>query len=70
MIRGIFMNDEELLKSKFSNIFIKLLVGIMSNDLKDIKHFLSENVYNKCQTIINDNISNNEIHCYDELNMK
>ena len=64
------MNDNELLKGKFSNIFIKLLTGIMCNDLKDIKHYLSEDVYNKYQNIIQENINNNEIHCYDELNVK
>ena len=64
------MEDKELLQGKIKNIFIKLLVGIMSNDLKDIKHYLSEEVYNKYQKEIDNNISNNEIHCYDELNVK
>lgn len=64
------MEDKELLKGKFQNIFIKLLVGIMSNDLKDIKHYLSEEVCNKYQGEIDNNISNNEVHCFDELNVK
>ena len=64
------MNDNDLLKGKFSNIFIKLLVGIMSNDLKDVKHFLSDDLYKKYQNIVNENLSNNEVHCYDELNVK
>ena len=64
------MIDESILKGKFSNIFIKLLVGIMSSDLTKVKHFLSDEVYNRYQGVINQNIKNNEIQCYDELNVK
>ena len=62
--------NNELLKGKFSNIFIKLLVGIMSNDLKDVKHFLSDDLINRFQKMINDNLKNNELRCFDELNVK
>lgn len=64
------MDNDELLKGKFSNIFIKLIVGIMSNDLKDIKHYLSDDLYNQLQSMIDQNISNNEIRCFDEPNVK
>ena len=64
------MFDDDVLIGKFSNIFIKLLVGIMSRDLKDIKHYLSDDVYNKYQNMINELITNNEIRCFDELNVK
>ena len=64
------MNENELLIGKFSNIFIKLIVGIMSNDLKDIKHYLSKEIYNRYQTMIDNNITNNEIRCFDEPNVK
>ncbi len=57
-------------KGKFSNIFIKILVGIMSSDLSKVKHFLSDDLYNKIQNDINTNIKNNEIHCFDEPNVK
>lgn len=63
------MNDD-LLKGKFSNIFIKLLVGIMSNDLKDVKHFLSDDLINRFQKMIDDNLKNHELRCFDELNVK
>ena len=39
-------NDAEL-KSKFSNIFIMLLLGIQTNNLDDVKHYLSDDLYNK-----------------------
>jgi len=64
------METEEELKSKFSNIFIMLLFGVMSNDLDNVKHFLSKDVYQKYQDIVNQNIKNNEIQMYDELNVK
>lgn len=63
------MDDEELLIGKFSNIFIKLIVGIMSNNIEDIKHYLSDELYNQIQSMINTNISNNEIRCFDEPNV-
>ena len=64
------MDDNELLKSKFSNIFIKIIVGIMSNDLKDVRHFLSDDLANKLQEKINTNITNHEFRCFDEPNVK
>ena len=64
------MNDSELLKSRFSNIFIKLIIGIMTNELKDVRHFLSDELYNRMQTMINENVSNHEIRCFDEPNVK
>lgn len=64
------MQDESILKGKFSNIFIKLLVGIMSNDLTKVKHFLSDEIFDRYKKVIDNNISNNEIQCYDELNVK
>lgn len=64
------MNDNEILKSKFSNIFIKIIVGIMTNELKDVRHYLSDDLYNRLQSIINENVSNHEIRCFDEPNVK
>ena len=64
------MDDNELLKSKFSNIFIKIIVGIMSNDLKDVRHFLSDDLANKLQEMINTNVANHEFRCFDEPNVK
>lgn len=64
------MNNQEYLTSLFSKIFLKLLTGIMMNDLKDVRHYLSEELYNKYQSVVDNNIKNNEVHCYDELNVK
>lgn len=64
------MEDFEILKGKFSNIFIKIVLGLMENDLSDVKHYLSDDVYNMYQKVIDNNIKNNEIPMYDELNVK
>lgn len=62
------MNDE--LKGKFSNIFIKLLLGIQMRDLEDVKHLLSDDLYNKYNDICQRLIERNEAHMYDEMNVK
>ena len=64
------MEDVTLFKSKASDIFIKLLLGIMSRDLSRVKPFLSDELYNKYLDVVNNDINNNLIHCYDELNVK
>ena len=61
---------ESELISKFSNIYIMLLYGIMSNDIERVKHFLSDEMYNKYKNIVDTNIKNKEIRMYDELNVK
>ena len=64
------MKDEVALTSLFSKIFIKLLTGIMLNDLNEVRHYLSDDLYNKYKSIVDNNLKNNEVHCYDELNVK
>lgn len=70
ILDGEIMENEEELKGKFSNIFIMILFGIMMNDLENVKHFLSNSVYNKFKKIVDANILNNETQMYDELNVK
>ena len=64
------METDVELKSKFSNIFIMLLFGVMSNDLDNVRHFLGKDIYQKYQGIINQNIKNNETQMFDEFNVK
>ena len=58
------------LESKFSNMFIMLLLGIQTNDLSNVKHYLSEDVYNKYNEICEKHKANNEMQLYDEMNVK
>ena len=62
------MSESELI-SKFSNIYIMLLYSIMTNDIERVKHYLSNDLYNKYKTIVNDHINNDETQMYDELNV-
>ena len=62
------MSNDELI-SKFSNIYIMLLYAIMTNDIKRVKHFLSDDLYNKYKNIVDSHIQNNETQMYDELNV-
>ena len=62
--------DEAKLKSKFNNIFINLLYSVMTNDLSKVRHFLSDEVASKFESIIERNKANNETQMYDELNVK
>lgn len=64
------MENELELKGKFSNIYIMLLFGVMTNDLSNADHFLSNEVMNRYSKIIENNVSNNETQMYDEMNVK
>ena len=61
-------NDVEL-KSKFSNIFIMILTGLMENDMTGAKHYISEDLYNEFQNRCKRFIEAKEYQCYDELNV-
>lgn len=45
------MNDVEL-TSKFSNIYIMLLYALMNNDIKRVAHYLSDDMFEKYNMII------------------
>ncbi len=62
------MNQSELI-SKFSNIYIMLLYSIMTNDIERVKHYLSNDLYNKYKSIVDSHIKNAETQMYDELNV-
>lgn len=62
------MNDE--LKGTFSNIFIKLLLGIQMRDLEDVKHFLGDELYEKYNNQIEEYKSKNITRMFDEMNVK
>lgn len=57
MIKNIFKYDNEFNEAIFlsyvSNIFVKLYTSLIMKDLRDIKHFMSDKVYNKYQNIVN-----------------
>jgi len=64
------MEGKAELESKFSNMFIMLLLGIQTNNLDDVKHYLSESVYNKYNELCEKHKKNKEMQLYDEMNVK
>lgn len=62
--------NEASFKSYIDNIFVKLFTAIMLDDLENVKHFLSEDVYNKYKEKLDNLNSKNIRQMYDELNVK
>ena len=62
--------NEAMFKTKVDNVFVKLLTAVMEGDLSSVKHFISDEVYQKYQDIIDKLDGRNERQMYDELNVK
>ena len=62
--------NEAMFKTKVDNIFVKLHTAVMLDKLEQVKHFLSDEVYNKYNNKIQELNNNNKIQMYDELNVK
>lgn len=63
------MKTDSELTAKFSNIYINLLYCVMTKDLNKIRHYISDEVYNKYQSIIDELKQNNQSRLFDELNV-
>ncbi len=62
--------NETLIKTKIDNIFVKLYTGMTIENLRDVKHFLSDEVYEKYESILEENKKKNQKQIYDEINVK
>lgn len=62
--------NESMFLSKVNNIFIKLFTGVMLDNLDEVKHFLSDDVYNYYSDRVKELREQNRIQMYDELNVK
>ena len=69
LIREDSSFSEAKFRSKVDNVFIKLYTGVMKQDLENIRHFLSDDVYEKYNEKINSAKAANQIQIYDELNV-
>ena len=69
----ILKYDPEFTESKFKtyvdNVFIQLHMAVVTKELENIKHFVSNEVYNKYQQIVEDLNSKHLIQMYDEINV-
>lgn len=62
--------NEAMFKTKVDNVFVKLCTCIMKQDLTDVKHFISDELYNSYVSKINELKSANKRQMYDEINVK
>ena len=61
--------SEAKFKAKVDNIFIQLYTAVMKQNLEKVKHFLSDEVYEKYNKQIKALQTSNQIQVYDELNV-
>lgn len=62
--------NDAMFKTKVDNIFVKLFTCISLCDLTAVRHFITNNLYDKLDTKIKELISNNQRQIYDEINVK
>lgn len=61
--------DNAQFKTKVDNIFVMLFTSIMQGDISRCKHKISDNIYTKYESIVNDLNAKNQRQMYDELNV-
>lgn len=62
--------NEAMFKTKVDNIFVKLYTCIMKGNLIDVRHFISDELYNYYTNKINELTKFNKRQMYDEINVK
>lgn len=61
--------SESKFKSKVENEFVQIKLSIVTGKTERIKHFVNEETYNKITKKVEEDIANNRIQMYDELNV-
>ena len=62
--------NEAMFKTKADNIFVKIHTAIMRGDIEPVKHFISEELAIKLESLVNDLNAKSYRQMYDELNVK
>ena len=62
--------NETMFKTKVDNIFVKLYTSIMRENLADVAHFISDDLYDEFNNKINNLKNQNKRQIYDEINVK
>lgn len=62
--------DNTKFSSKVDNIYVLLMSGVMFDELENVKHKVSSDVYKKYEAIVLNNKAKNFTQTYDELNVK
>ncbi len=61
--------SESMFKTKVDNTFVMLFTSVMMKDMENVKHIVSEDVFNKYNGYVDELISKNETQMYDMLNV-
>ena len=73
ILNHLLMEDKDFSEAKFrakvDNIYIQLYTAVMKQDLQKVKHFLSDEVFEKYDKKVKELQASNEIQVYDELNV-
>lgn len=56
--------------TKADHIYIMILNAITDKDMNEVKHYLSENVYNYVKSFVDDCINRDVTRIFDEMNVK
>lgn len=74
MTNEILKYDPDFTESNFKtfidNVFIQIHLSIMTKEIENIKHFVTDEVYNKIENKVNDLNNKHQIQMYDEINVK
>ena len=62
--------EESIFYSKVNNVFIKLMTARMLDKIDEVKHFISDELYNNEIAFIKNNKDKGYKQMYDELNVK
>ena len=62
--------NEAMFLTKINNIFIKIFSAITLDNLEEVKHFMSDEIYERFAEVLAKDKQNHERHMYDELNVK
>lgn len=62
--------NEGMFKSYADNIFVKLFTALMIDDLDSVRHFISDNLFDRYKNLLDGLKIRNITQMYDELNVK
>ena len=61
--------SESKFKSKVENMFVQIKLAMVTGKIQKIDHFVNDETYSKIEKKVKDDIENNRIQIYDELNV-
>lgn len=62
--------NEAMFLSKVDHIFIMILDAIMDNDMSSVKHYLSDDIYQKYESLVNEYKEKGLTRLFDQMNVK